>query len=416
MSPDVVRPLVTTYLGALIIMATRLDMRWQKLDTGNAEIRAFGNGYYLTSTPIRGLVITVQFLIGPIATREYDLITSEYNDMMTCGILPGCPESLGLNVSFPLIGDDRKVALGTVFQYLRLKYTTIKGFQKDWRDRRLGLWEGHWGRFTINDALVLLCPFLTVPGSKPRAIIFLGWAGTTPCETCFYWEARVVLYDEIMKRTAKSDFKADSWLFFVRDAFASLEPDYPRKFYAGRYAGRPQQKSINLIAKCREVFDQTTNFSDRISKANDEKHTAIEYKELVAAHCEMALAAGLQVRDDTKRAKDPVSKYFAKHKQWPNPNPKTRAFATNSVGAFLCKSMADAAWQFTLFQDKFSAKVRRRVEERSGKCIVSDEELEQTWWTLMLRGLCWQLSITWTTPSEVVPSSYYGNATPIWIS
>ena len=81
------------------------------------------------------------------------------------------------------------------------------------------------------------------------------------------------------------------------------------------------------------------------------------------------------------------------------------------------KTVADVAWAYVHKKEDFIKEIRKRVEGCTKDTIpYSDDEIEEMWWMLMLRGVCWALSVRIDIPNEVVPSSYYGNRTPVWIT
>lgn len=55
MPPEIVRPLATTTIGTLVVLAHRMGMVWRDLRPSRGFLRAEGNGHTFTSTVIRGL-------------------------------------------------------------------------------------------------------------------------------------------------------------------------------------------------------------------------------------------------------------------------------------------------------------------------------------------------------------------------
>ena len=51
---------------------------------------------------------------------------------------------------------------------------------------------------------------------------------------------------------------------------------------------------------------------------------------------------------------------------------------------------------------------------------IMDDEAEEAWWLLMLRGITWTMATRSDTDlkafGEFIPSSFYDNKTPIWIT
>lgn len=61
MPPDVVRPVASTTLATLVIMAHRFGMLWSHFDPEEGKLRASGNGRSFSSSIIRGMGLVVEF-------------------------------------------------------------------------------------------------------------------------------------------------------------------------------------------------------------------------------------------------------------------------------------------------------------------------------------------------------------------
>jgi hypothetical protein len=59
--PDIIRPMASSRLGTIIVLALRLGMQWEIIDVSNGAMRAEGNGHTLLSTMLRGLGIAFQY-------------------------------------------------------------------------------------------------------------------------------------------------------------------------------------------------------------------------------------------------------------------------------------------------------------------------------------------------------------------
>jgi hypothetical protein len=60
--PDVVRPLATTSVATVAIIARRLGMRWKEFDPVHGIMRAEGNAQIITSTSVRSLGTVIQYV------------------------------------------------------------------------------------------------------------------------------------------------------------------------------------------------------------------------------------------------------------------------------------------------------------------------------------------------------------------
>ena len=458
MPPDVVRPLAMTHLGALVVMARRLGMRWQELDLRNAALRASGNGRNLTSTSIRGLGIVVQFSPNLGDTEPDDLIPSKAVDKMMCGILPGCAE-LGIR-DYPLIGDDGKVSnVRDLLEDLHVPHEIREDMADDCMAHRLLFWERNKRRTPFNDAVILLCPFLPMDtnGNKDQrsrhAVQFLGWLGMMPCSVFTYHEPKMILLSESTKRVQSHADPTNSipHIDYVQKALANLEKTFADFFYSHflsierhpceRRHGRNNSNTSrqDLIKQCREYFETTTSFFTRVQRGQrrqplldevvvDRPPSATEktmvrpplpYSEIVGAHASFGKRAASWVRDETGKFEHD-SYYLTKFGGLPCPDdvdPEERNIDVR------VPTVMDVVWAYVERKWDFIDEIRRRLKESSGLLEKSadvqpftDDEIEEMWWMLMLRGVTWAMSVRIEVRDEVIPSSYYENRTPIWIT
>jgi hypothetical protein len=165
------RPMATTTLGTLVIMATRLGMQW-RIDLEKDSYQASGNGYSLScnQVPEMGLVATFTAEERDHRSFPHALAFNTPTDKFMCGIIPGatllvdqdfhCTDDLGktevLNVVLNAI--DRS---GWLRQHLDLQ---PEGSDKD---------QTRWTDMLSTEITALLCEFLPQEGAKDH--IFSGW-------------------------------------------------------------------------------------------------------------------------------------------------------------------------------------------------------------------------------------------------
>lgn len=251
-----------------------------------------------------------------------------------------------------------------------------------------------------------------------------------PCSIFTYFESRIILLSEITKR--KQEFydagrKCPQHLLDVQSRIAKLEKDFPDYFY-GHYLGlgeqpcprahgRVQYKSlIGLIHECHEAFEKTTMYFHRIQlgKDRDEQRSRpiLAYKHIIGAHFSFGKRASFWVRDQGYPNKG--SLYLDKFHELPRPSVDQWHF---NVGA---KTLLDIAWAYVHRKWDFIEETRKRIGEgeQGTKDTVpyTDDEIEEMWWMLVLRGICWALSVRIDIPAEPMSSSFYGNRMPIWIT
>jgi hypothetical protein len=61
MPPDIIRPMASSTVSDIAVMARRLGMVWKSFDPGNGLMRAEGNGHVFTSTMARSLGTVLQY-------------------------------------------------------------------------------------------------------------------------------------------------------------------------------------------------------------------------------------------------------------------------------------------------------------------------------------------------------------------
>jgi len=420
MPAAVVRPLAKTYLGPLIIMARRLGMRWQQLDTSRLEITATGNGYNFSFTSIRGLGVVVQFSTEPGARASSALIPSELVDKMVCGILP-CSDSANLlgkgQKDYNLIGDDRKVTVRNVIDDLRVPENVLKELGDPGLQRRMAWWDGNFRRPAFNDALILICPFLALEESGCNVVQFVGWLGMQPCSVFEYKEAKVTLLSKLSKCMSdlSRPLRSASNTATVHDFFVDMEKGFPGRFYNRRHAGGNPKVQSSLVKQCRAAYDATTIYFEALQSpewnAGEPKHPPVKYKDLVGAHCSMALKAGLYTREQTGNTHKIPSLYKDTFGAWPAPN--STSGPKNDMPA---KSLCDVAWCYTTHLGDFFEDVRARSDCGTNEVLHTDRDLEEACWMLMLRGLSCVMPVRYSVEEEIVPSSFYSNRTLIWIT
>lgn len=84
------RPMATTSLGTLVVMATRLGMKW-RIGLEKDSYQAVGNGYSLSCTQVPEMGLVASFTADDAENRDFDrsLAFNGSADMLMCGIIPG---------------------------------------------------------------------------------------------------------------------------------------------------------------------------------------------------------------------------------------------------------------------------------------------------------------------------------------
>jgi hypothetical protein len=94
--PHVVRPLATTPVGVIAIIARRLGMRWKEFRPVDRIMRAEGNGQLTTSTIVRSLGTVIQYLDTEKVARIWQEIPISWIKQFSENYIPaGAADSLG---------------------------------------------------------------------------------------------------------------------------------------------------------------------------------------------------------------------------------------------------------------------------------------------------------------------------------
>ena len=97
MPPDIVRPLASTTLGTIIVMAHRMGMIWKDLRPSEGKLRAEGLGQSISATLVRGLGIVSEYASEP-------------------GLVPQDPEMLLWSLRIPSVDADKVRLLILVYR------------------------------------------------------------------------------------------------------------------------------------------------------------------------------------------------------------------------------------------------------------------------------------------------------------
>jgi hypothetical protein len=423
MPPDVVRPLASIRLHSLVILATRLGLSWRDPKLVSEKMQADGNGFSLSATTIRGLGLVFQFAASRVRSRPNELIPSVPADKLMCGIVPGCP--VLVNQDFPLVGDDCTISL---IDNLLLQFSMKKHIREAFQDpgfRQPLIWRhGKHMRTVLNEAIVLLMPFLPLQGSAIVRAQFSGWLGHTGVTMWHFWESRRMFIRQLKERLNCTE---SSVMTTVLRDLENLESAYPFDVYR-RHDTNPSalicadedlrvqsiwdphiisrlQRKASLLELLRQLHGNTTTFFDLRSglPKHDVPLTSFNplapnqfFLDLIGAHINNAQPAGQKAK---RRGGDP--------KNHPSYLPKDNKEGLPSEN---WKEVREQAWAYVEY---LPGLIDEMIDERGYK--LSRVEIEEAWWMLVLRGIVWDMSVVIHSPPELVPSSFYDNQTRVWL-
>lgn len=452
MPPDVVRPLATSTVGTIVVLAVRLGMRWRSLyaDKDGLVMRADGNGLSLSSDRVRGLGLVLRFTQDPAQGRsDYPpIMPTVHADKMMCGLLPTCPELVGPEKDIPMVAqtEDGCAQTMTLFMdFLQLKEADRKGFIDDADEHMRGVF---WIYPPYNECIEMLAPFMPNAKSRLTGVEFSGWLQGQghSCFAC--WDGRVALYSQIKSnpridhgenRALLDRGQYKSHLQWVGDAIEYLATRYKDDFrnhhswslITGRFvtSGYPDSKVVfkrkddrqekdpavqrerarTLMQLLQKLHHETTDYFREFADQYNDSVSMFEH--VVAAHLVRAWKAGKRGQDIIKNLKGDARQKAVENLRrragmpFDNPDPYHGNASAPEV-LQLIELYCDEESQRTFYEEL--AEYRRYN--------ISREAAEDAWWTLVLRGMCWEIGIWRMMPPPSVPASFYGHKAPVWLT
>lgn len=400
---DTIRPMASSRLGTMIILALRLGMRWENINLSDGVLRANGHGHSLLSTMVRGIGIVFQYnfyfeaskkgnvssWISPEGARGLQsLIPRRSIDKLSCGIVPGpgnfhipdlplCGKNIDENATL-LLAALRALDVDRSTIHYITKHERLQNMQDDGYSSPIG--------FPIHDMIAVLTPFLPLKGTSVNRIPY-PVRSTVALSAFMFWETRDALYHRL--KDLISSHHADSRIPLLHDVFAKLKylvDKYHDDFYckfekslAHDTAGTSDSK-LTFIEDLQEIHNWTTTYFESME-------SRLQFSHLVAAHVTLA----------AKKAKE-------SHKQHiKTENLDHKKFWTATTHGYV--------------DDLHSL-----VKELKSKLMLSSDIndnaqdfIKQSWWVLVLRGIAWRLSVQFNSSEAPVPSKLYYDSTPVYI-
>lgn len=409
MPASIMKPLAKTSLGDLVILAYRLGMLWRRIDLENGHLQADGNGYVLSGESQKGLGLVVEFKArapqncGPFQR----IVPSEAVDKLLCGIIPGCPQLVGRDFDF--VGSNRRTYNifedGSILEQIGMS-----------NNRRALVGQRNY-REPHNELLELICPFLPLRRSTIARFASSAWRPARQ-SVFFFWEGRISLLQGLEERLAGGDEPKPLAIF--RQHMETLKM-YREDFYSyhgtqSRIANHRHNGKSALIDSCRSIHNSTTEFFERegwsvsgnaVDSPNEGSFVS-PYCHLLAAHVSMAQEA---IHDALARIKDSgdnrqSQEYLRAKFKVGTPEESGNSFVLN---------LYESARSYVEYVDHSEHGIGKYLQSKG--IDKSKEQIECAWWNLMLRGLAFNMS-SWQAgvPGEPIPSSWYGEKTPIWIT
>ncbi|KAH7080593.1 hypothetical protein BKA63DRAFT_506751 [Paraphoma chrysanthemicola] len=417
MPPDLTRPLAEMNIGDTIIMALRMGMQWRVLDLESSRIQADGNGYNITGFEARGLGIILRLTADGRDNYNYPrLIPSSAVNKMLLGVLPGDPDLVGQD--FPLIMKDLSLQpLADPSGML-----AAIGMPDEKRQEIAEMSQIH----VRIDVITFLSAYLPLSGSTMTRYCFPGWnTGPNFSNAYRYWEGRLALHRSLRARLDGGIPNTQ-----LRDTLSTIleRMDYLEKYYGDDWYCRwdlspiiRNGHDVVMKQKCMEdirmVYAYTQEWWHKSSDTFDRRGA---YTQFVAAHAYMATHA---CKDAKALIKDYQDKF---NSQYHREETKTERRARYEIddtkhGQWFLPEGYEIGLHYVKHLHHENHGIRAYLREINTDW--TEDQVEEAWWVMQLRGIAWHFS-TWHPDTivrdvfgeQLIPSSLYGNKSPIWIT
>lgn len=382
MPPEVVRPLATTTVGTLVVLAHRMGMVWRDLQPSRGYFRAEGNGHSFTSTAIRGLGVMIQYTYdesyfpSKIEARSHVRIPTEAADKQACGIIPGC-EEFNLADLHVIPGDIIESKAPKAPKAKGLATKTLTAIAQEFVAtalKSIGASEdvinfitspdGHYP--IMGDLRSIYCPFLRVRGSSVTTVHNSPGADS---EQFAKREARIVLQARLEQYLQKKNNRTP-WLNTLAGHLTTLKEQWPPQFVNSLCLPQQGPCPDELIDFSHDVWDDTTKYFHALKAAH-----GIEYIDMVVAHLHLAVSA---------RQRSEANLYHGKHRDDESLVRGNRA--------------VDLVEMFHCYADEESMKVLIQVMALKG--VHNRQIIVEAWWSLMVRAIFFSLPLRFLPCTE----------------
>lgn len=398
MPPEVVRPLATTTVGTLVVLAHRMGMAWRDLQPSRGYIRAEGNGHTISSTTIRGFGTLVQYTFDDsytpsYAARPHARIHTEAADKLACGIIPGC-QALNLpdvhvisSVGTIEASHSSNSSLSSNI-LSSSSLATVRGSLESIgvSEEIIEIITGQDGHFQLMcDLRSMTCPFLPLRGSSITTVSNALCADVESFAT--HW-ARIIFRRRLEQHMTRES--SSTHLRILLGHLITYAARWPHFFYESLHFQMGQQSRCptDLIEFAHVVFDETTTYFLTIR----ERHN-IDYKDLVLAHLHLGAAAW-------KKSKE-------------NHNSGIYRYDTTFTHGSPASDLVEV---FHCYADPEQLDLLANLMEQKG---LRDRDLVvEAWWTLVIRAIFQSCTLRYLPYTEFPPvaSAFHGSKMPVYIT
>lgn len=388
MSPDIVRPLASTNVSDLAVMALRLGMIWKDFRPEDGIMRAEGDGHLISSTMTRSVGLIIHYLndlsqstsksgLIPASPNRILYIPTSDVDRMGFGILPGC-QTLGL--------PDFKIgSLAEVLSTMNMLDNSGKGCQSIKNVRSIEPRV----TFGFSDLIPLAAPMLRLRGSSIIRV-------PTPAEYCVgltcHKEGFVVFYHRLENYINERHGAVSEQTQWVLKQYKNLKEqffEWEDEVEANRQGN---SRDIHFLETVHSCWDSATEYFVDLEDTFTGNGSRFRYYDLMACHISHAVRywgdAWSHIRGDNgKKARDHYGL-----RNW----------------------IAEGAHMYFDYLPSIVSHMR-------GKGFDDKDILHEAWFTMMFRAFCWWRCHYMTDGQDMIhdpyilPSRYWGSKLPVYM-
>lgn len=414
---NITRPVAQTRLGDIILFALRMGMQWRRIDVERGILLAVGKGYSFSSANQSGLIVT--FTRTGFPDKPPRIIPSEFADKLLFGILPGDP--VLVKRDFNLVSRGGEVS--------REEYILERILE------HRGLDSGVHIKFSTRAARQylkkLLCPFFRQEHANTATVRFVGWPWHRVALFLHYFESRVAFIQRLDTEVKRhlSQYKEEDAILLrsVKTRLDELKDEYSSDFYCINFTHRHRQVLStpgmyevfnSLLQESQDIFDSFTknltehNWHQEVDKSPDGGST--KFALLVAAHTFLTNNSIHEAENEMQEAKRRLkngdwAEFMGIEQQAP---PETKQKPQFGKPAFYFRM--NKIVQNMKPEDRG---IQQELAKLGVEVTATDAQL--AWWMMMIRGIAWDISCyrePWPADERFVPSTFYGDPTPVMLA
>ncbi|KAI9717475.1 MAG: hypothetical protein M1828_007175 [Chrysothrix sp. TS-e1954] len=268
--PEVIRPMATTTVGDIAVLARRLGMRWTIFKPNEDLLRAEGGPHVLSSVSTRGLGLVLEYKHTRVKYEQANSrnemgIWTDNADKLLFGILPE-NRVLGL----PEMGFGSHDLLSKSLMLLPGDHDRARKLVDEWQ--AVGSIHG------LSDLLSMACPMVREKGSPINKLYVPGaWTGMT-----YYRIALLSWYDCVSEKLLTRDSPQLQWL---RNSFCKLQNLWPGG-WSGQRFDELDEAPVYLLDTVYDMHNTTSNYFCTLANTFEETRgqRGLRYIDLLSTH------------------------------------------------------------------------------------------------------------------------------------